>query len=114
MKKTLKILGLVLVLAIMVQICVTINPQTVLAATVETYPGLPGDLYKSDRYIVSVDSNNSYVYKSINTYDPSTGERQFQTDDNNFTSFSFSGAVTVTVTLPLRTAPERFLRNRAR
>ena len=79
-----------------------------LNATLITYPGLPGDLYKSTRYTVSVtqtgNSYDSYVYNSVNTFTETTGSnRPMMTDDNNFCSFSFDGSVVVTVSLPLRT-----------
>jgi len=77
-------------------------------ATLNTYPGLPGDLYKSTRYKVSVtqagNTYDSYVYNSVNTYTETKGNnRALMTDDNNFCTFSFYGSVKVAVNLPLRT-----------
>jgi hypothetical protein len=76
-------------------------------ATVNTYPSLAENLYKSSRYNVSVTQSgntyDSYVYNSVNTYNDPWGSRPLMTDDNNFTSFSFDETVVVDVTLPQRT-----------
>ncbi len=74
------------------------------------YPALPGNKFMSDRYEVSVGSNNefqsSYVYKDPNndfrwfTLWPSRGV--YLTKENHFTTFSFTGEMTVKIKLPLR------------
>ena len=72
---------------------------------VKVYPALPGNLYRSDRYVVSVSQNgisqDSYVYFNTNPLD-GDGATQYMSLANHFTTFSFSGEVTVKVTLPLR------------
>lgn len=74
--------------------------------TVETYPGLPNDLYASTRYEVEVEqagnAHPSYVYVSENDLNPTVGARALMTDTNHWTSFSSVGTVMVRVTLPER------------
>ncbi len=71
----------------------------------EVYPPLPNNLYKSDRYSVTIGQNNSsadsYVYMGSNEFP--LNSRPFMTDFNHWTAFSFSGTVTVSVTIPSRT-----------
>lgn len=49
-------------------------------ATVNTYPALAADLYKSTRYIVSVtqsgNTQSSYIYNSVNTYSDQWGSQK--------------------------------------
>lgn len=67
------------------------------------YPPLPNNQYASELYEVTVTqagkSLPSYVYKSVREGGNST---DFATDSNHWTSFSFSGSVTIQV--KLRTA----------
>ena len=69
------------------------------------YPGLPNHQYGSDLYEVTITqagkSLSAYVYKSVREGGNSTN---FATDANHWTSFSFSGAVTVQVKLREGTA----------
>jgi hypothetical protein len=76
---------------------------------VTVYPPLPGNLYQSQRYEVTVRQagvdHSSYVYTSTNTYSPPWNgerERKFMTDSNHWTSFSFSGPIDVLIRLPQR------------
>jgi hypothetical protein len=88
------------------------QPPVTVNAIVEVYPSLPGNQYMSDRYEVSISggdsSKSSYVYKDPNnderwfTLWPSSGK--YLTIDNHFTTFSFSGKVTVQIKLPNRTS----------
>ncbi len=83
----------------------------VTSSKIKVYPALPANRYMSDRYEVSVGSNNefqsSYVYKDPNndlrwtTLWPSRGV--YLTKENHFTTFSFTGEMTVNINLPLRT-----------
>ena len=89
-------------------VLILISLSNFVSATVVTYPALTNNLYKSTRYTVSVNqsgvNSDSYVYNSVNTFSETTGNnRSLMTDENNFSSFSFDGSVTVTITLPLRT-----------
>ena len=77
-----------------------------LDAQVTVYPGLPGNLYQSSRYTVTVTQSNinssSYVYVSTNDYNNATTV-SFMSLSNHWSSFSFSGQVQVKITLPMRT-----------
>lgn len=77
------------------------------AASVTVYPGLPGNLYQSSVYAVTVSQSNvnytSYVYYSTNDFNNATTV-SFMSLTNHWTSFSFSGTVQVKITLPLRTS----------
>lgn len=65
------------------------------ASSLSIYPGLPDDLYRSPKYTVTVDSQDSYVYETVNDNSPGAyGLLQYA---NHWSSFSFSGAVTVKV-----------------
>ena len=70
------------------------------AGDVQVYPPLPERQYGSDLYEVTVTqagkSLSSYVYKSVREGGNST---DFGTDANHWTSFSFSGTVTIQVRL---------------
>jgi len=75
-----------------------------LAEELSVYPALPNNQYRSDVYEVTVsqsdESRSSYVYKSVREADNSHNKPTvFTTDANHWTSFSFSGAVTVQVKL---------------
>jgi hypothetical protein len=82
------------------------SPGNTVSGKFEVYPALPGGEYKSDRYLVSVtqngESQDSYVFVTNNPLD-GDGATQYMSMANHFTTFSFSGAVTVQVTLPVRT-----------
>lgn len=71
---------------------------TVGAGDVQVYPALPDRQYGSDLYEVTVTqagkSLPSYVYKSVRE---GGNSKDFGTDANHWTSFSFSGTVTVQV-----------------
>ena len=86
----------------------TEHPSTSLRAagcSIETYPALPNDLYKSDRYRVQVtrsgcDNLESYVYQSNNDFVPESDwskDRDAMSDSNHWTTFSSDDPVTVTV-----------------
>jgi len=74
---------------------------------VSVYPALPGNEFRSDRYEVAVVANgksqNSYVYMDPDTYTEFPVSRTYMSDENHFTSFSFSGNIDVRVKLPGRT-----------
>ena len=78
------------------------------SAKVAVYPGLPKDLYKSKRYVVALNdgqkSHSSYVYTSVNDLDPKLITKPMMSIANHWTSFSFSGTVSIQVTLPQRKA----------
>ncbi|MBI5821018.1 MAG: hypothetical protein HZA88_18770 [Verrucomicrobia bacterium] len=79
------------------------------AGGVQVYPALPDRQYGSDLYEVTVTqagkSLPSYVYKSVRE---GGNSKDFGTDANHWTSFSFSGTVTVQVKMtdgsPVKTA----------
>lgn len=90
------------------------TPQNNIPVTLVTYPALPANQYQSDRYKVEVSQNGgtakeSYVYKDLAPTDLSPtadyAAYNYYSKANHFTTFSFSGSVTVKVTLPLRTTP---------
>jgi hypothetical protein len=71
-------------------------------SSVAVYPGLDGDLYKSPKYAVTVASaggaeQSSYVYETVNTNN--AGLYGLFQNANHWTSFSFTGAVSVKVTV---------------
>jgi len=73
-----------------------------LAGELSVYPPLPDNQYRSDIFEVTVsqagESRSSYVYKSVRNVDNTQVKSPvFTTDANHWTSFSFSGAVTVQV-----------------
>ena len=75
-----------------------------LAGELGVYPPLPDNQYRSDIYEVTVsqagESRSSYVYKSVRNVDNAQAKSTvFTTDANHWTSFSFSGVVTVQVKL---------------
>ena len=68
------------------------------------YPALLNDLYRSDLYDVTVIQNQqvspTYVYKNTKYLDdPDNKFKSLSTDANHWTSFSFSGSVTVQIKL---------------
>lgn len=91
-----------------------LNALAAVGDVLVTYPGLPNDQYKSDRYVVEVSQadgvvQRSYTYLGLQPADISpTADyaiAKYYTKTNHFTTFSASGAVTVKVTLPNRTTP---------
>ncbi|MEI6753735.1 MAG: T9SS type A sorting domain-containing protein [Paludibacter sp.] len=82
--------------------------STVCATTVNVYPALPGNIYKSDRYEVNIIANgisqSSYVYKDTISSIKDTYSSGFMSFNNHFTTFSFSGDIVVEIKLPLRTS----------
>ena len=83
--------------------------KSAIAGDVQVYPALPDHQYGSDLYTVTVAQAGkrlpSYVYKSTRE---GGNSNDFATDANHWTSFSFSGAVTVQIKLwdgtPVKTA----------
>ncbi|MEI7728728.1 MAG: hypothetical protein WCO56_04120 [Verrucomicrobiota bacterium] len=77
------------------------GPDDLQAQEVTVYPALPNHQYGSDLYEVTVSqagqSHPSYVYKS--TRQGPNPWNVFTTDANHWTSFSFSGPVTVLITV---------------
>ena len=78
--------------------------ERLLAGELSVYPALPDNQYRSDLYDVTVslagESRPSYVYNSVREMGGSHGKPTvFTTDANHWTSFSFSGAVTVQIKL---------------
>lgn len=74
------------------------------AAELTVYPPLPDNQYRSELYEVAISQDSreqsSAVYKSTREADnPYNKHGVFSTDTNHWTSFSFSGAVTVRVKL---------------
>jgi hypothetical protein len=66
------------------------------------YPALPDNQFRSELYEVTVsqagESDSSYVYASTREADnPYNQSHTFSTDTNHWTSFSFSGTVTVQI-----------------
>lgn len=90
------------------------TPQNNVPVTLVTYPALPANQYQSDRYQVEVSqtggtAKSSYVYMDLAPTDLSPtadyAAYNYYSKANHFTSFSFSGSVTVKVTLPNRITP---------
>ena len=78
--------------------------ERLFAGELSVYPALPNNQYRSDLYEVTVsqagEPQPSYVYKSVReTGDSHAKTTVFTTDANHWTSFSFSGSVTVQIKL---------------
>jgi uncharacterized membrane protein len=112
LKKTKFILGLIVIilpcfLAFLFSCKKTSETLNLVKGEAKIYPALPGNQYRSDRYLVSVSQNgttlDSYVYFNTNPLD-GDGATKYMSLANHFTTFSFSGEVVVKVTLPLRSS----------